>query len=187
METDASDDGWGAVLYQIIDGEKRTIKMWSKQWKTEAWLRKPPYHREAKAWMNGLTLTIPYALYNKHPVQCFTDHTPLTWIKHTSGKGPVSQFIIDNSSVIDYEMHYIKGPENIVADSLSRFPMIGPSRLRREGVTEAVDIVLAALTGTDVCTDKIWFYAGKDTKHLASRIYDWRDTLRREYPPQTSS
>ena len=48
LETDASDDGWGAVLYQMIDGEKRTIKMWSKQWKTEAWLRKPPYHRERR-------------------------------------------------------------------------------------------------------------------------------------------
>ena len=36
LETDGRDDGWGAVLYQIVDGEKRIIKMWSKQWKTEA-------------------------------------------------------------------------------------------------------------------------------------------------------
>ena len=183
LETDASDDGWGAVLYQIVDGEKRTIKMWSKQWKTEAWLRKPPYHREAKAWMNGLTLTIPFALYNKHPVHCYTDHTPLTWIKHTSGKGPVSQFIVDNLSVIDYVMHYLEGPENVVADSLSRFPMIGPSELRREGVSEALNILLAAITGTNVDTDKIWFYAGKDTRHLVSNLYDWRDNIRKEYPP----
>jgi len=183
LETDASDDGWGAVLFQKVDGKRRTIKMWSRQWKTEAWLRKPPYHREAKAWMNGLTLTIPYALYNKHPVQCYTDHTPLTWIKYTSGKGPVSQFIIDNLSVIDYEMHYLKGEENEVADGLSRFPMIGPSVLRREGVEEALNIVLAAMIGTDVPTDKIWFYANKDTKHLVSTIYDWRDQVRKEFPP----
>ncbi len=117
--------------------------------------------------MNGLTLTIPYALYNKHPVQCWTDHTPLTWIKHTSGKGPVSQFIIDNLSIIDYDMYYIKGEDNIIADSLSRFPMLGPSKLRRAGLGEAVNIMLASLTGTSVDTDRIWFYAGKDTKYTS--------------------
>ena len=41
LETDASNDGWGAVLYQRIDGVKRIIKMWSKAWKTEAWKKKP--------------------------------------------------------------------------------------------------------------------------------------------------
>ena len=185
LETDASVDGWGAVLYQKINGERRVIKMWSKQWKTEAWVKKPPYHREAKAWMNGLTLTIPYALYNKHPVECWTDHTPLTWIKHTSGKGPVSQFIIDMLSIIDYEMHYIKGPENIVADALSRFPMLGPSTLRREGAAEALSILLASLTGTEVDTTKLWFFAGKDTKHLIADVYDWRDNIKEGLPDKT--
>ena len=52
LETDGSDDGWGAVLYQLIDNEKRIIKMWSKQWKTEAWHKKPPYHREANEGMD---------------------------------------------------------------------------------------------------------------------------------------
>ena len=182
LETDGSEDGWGAILYQVINEEKRVIKMWSRRWKTEAWIKKPPYHREAKAWMNGLTLAIPYALYNKHPVQCYTDHTPLTWIKHTSGKGPVSQFIVDNLSVVDYEMHYIKGPDNIVADGLSRFPLLGPSVLRREGLSEALEILLAALTGTNVSTDKVWFYTGKDTKHMVADLYDWRDQVRKDFP-----
>lgn len=174
LETDASIDGWGAILYQMINGEKRVIKMWSKAWKTEAWTRKPTYHREAKAWMNGLTLTIPYATHNKYPVECWTDHTPLTWVKHTSGKGPVSQFIIDTLSTIDYNMNYIKGPDNVPADTLSRFPLLGPSRLRQSGVKEATDIILSALTGTNVDVHKIWFHAGKDTKHLVTDVYDWR-------------
>ena len=177
LETDGSEDGWGAVLYQNIDEEKRVIKMWSKQWKTEAWAKKPPYHREAKAWMNGLTLTLPYAMRNKHPVHCWTDHTPLTWIKHTSGKGPVSQFIIDMLSVIDYEMHYIKGEDNKIADSLSRFPMLGPSKLNRTGIREATNVLLSALTGTNIDTDKLWFHVGKDTKHVVANVYDWRHGL----------
>ena len=174
LETDASVDGWGAILYQKIDGKKRVIKMWSKAWETEAWIRKPTYHREAKAWMNGLTLTIPYATHNQFPVECWTDHTPLTWVKHTSGKGPVSQFIIDTLSVIDYNMNYIKGPKNVPADTLSRFPLLGPARLRQAGIKEAVDILLAALVETDVNLHKIWFHAGKSTKHLAADVYDWR-------------
>jgi len=174
LETDASVDGWGAILYQMINGEKRVIKMWSKAWKTEAWTRKPTYHREAKAWMNGLTLTIPYATHNKYPVECWTDHTPLTWVKHTSGKGPVSQFIVDTLSVIDYNMNYIKGPENIPADTLSRFPLLGPSKLRRSGIKEATDILLSALVETDVNVHKVWFHAGKATPHLVADVYDWR-------------
>ena len=174
LETDGSADGWGAVLFQIINGEKRIIKMWSKQWKTEAWAKKPTYHREAKAWMNGLTLTVPYALQNKFPVKCWTDHTPLTWIKHTSGKGPVSQFIVDMLSIIDYEMNYIRGEDNKTADALSRFPLLGPARLHQHGTRKAVNILLAALVSSDANPHKLWFDTGKDTQHLVSDVYDWR-------------
>ena len=173
LETDGSDDGWGAVLYQLIDGEKRIIKMWSKQWKTEAWHKKPPYHREAKAWMNGMTLALPYAMCNPFPLQCWTDHSPLTWVKHTSGKGPVSQFIIDTLSLVDYEMNYLKGEDNVIADGLSRFPMLGPQKLRRTGLSNALDVLLATLLTTKVDTSKIWFDARRDTKFLLPNIFDW--------------
>ena len=185
LETDGSEDGWGAVLYQTIENEKRVIKMWSKQWKTEAWQKKPPYHREAKAWMNALTLTIPYALQNNFPVECWTDHTPLTWIKHTSGKGPVSQFIIDTLSVVDYKMHYIKGPENKIADSLSRFPMLGPGKLHQKGVAEALNILLSALVGSDADPRRIWFYTGKDTPFMVPTLYDWRQESMKGAPAAT--
>ena len=60
--------------------------------------------------MNGMTLTmVAYALCNPFPIQCWTDHIPLTWVKHTSRKGSVSQFIIDTLLQVDYEMNYIKG------------------------------------------------------------------------------
>ena len=185
LETDGSDDGWGAVLFQMVEGERRVIKMWSKKWATEAWHKKPPYHREAKAWMNGMELTIPYALFNQHPVECYTDHSPLQWIKHTSGKGPVSQFIIDKLSVVDYNMHYIKGPDNEIADALSRFPMLGPRTLTRSGLKESLSILLAALVDSyPLDATKIWFDAGKDTAFLSDLIYDWRNTV--HHIPRTS-
>ena len=144
--------------------------MWSKKWPTEAWQKRPPYHREAKAWMNGMELTIPYAMCNPHVVECYTDHSPLTWVKHTSGKGPISQFILDKLSVIDYNMHYIKGKDNVTADSLSRFPMLGPKTLIREGIKHAIDLLLAQLVNTPIDTTKIWFDARKDSRHLVHEI-----------------
>ena len=178
LETDGSDDGWGAVLFQIVEGERRVIKMWSKKWDTEAWQKKPPYHREAKAWMNGMELSQIYILFNKHPIECYTDHSPLTWVKHTSGKGPVSQFIIDKLSVIDYNMHYIKGPDNVVADGLSRFPMLGPRTLTRTGLKRSVDVLLAALVSTyPLNATRVWLDAGKDTVFISDEVYEWRDTV----------
>ena len=49
--------------------------------------------------------------------ECWTDHSPLTWVKHTSGKVPVSQFIIDTLSMVDYEMNYFQGKDNVIRDS----------------------------------------------------------------------
>ena len=123
--------------------------------------------------MNGMTLTMPYAACNPFPVQCWTDHNPLTWVKHTSGKGPVSQFIIDTLSQVDYEMNYFKGEQNEVADALSRFPMLGPQKLVRSGLANALDVLLSTILQSDLDTSKIWFDAQKDTKFLLPTIYDW--------------
>ena len=71
-------------------------------------------------------------------------------------------------------MNYIKGPVNVPADTLSRFPLLGPAKLCQSGLKEAVDILLAALVETDVDTHKIWFHAGKSTQHLVTDVYDWR-------------
>ena len=175
LETDGSDDGWGAVLFQMVEDERRVIKMWSRRWATEAWQKKPPYHREAKAWMNGMELTQPFALFNKYPVECYTDHSPLQWIKHTSGKGPVSQFIIDKLSIMDYNMHYIRGPDNVVADALSRYPMLGPRTLMRSGLKRSLDVLLAALVNSyPIDATRIWFDAGKDSVFLSEEVYEWR-------------
>ncbi len=177
LETDGSDDGWGAVLFQLVEGERKVIKMWSKKWDTDAWRKKPPYHREAKAWMNGMELALPYSMCNQFPIECYTDHSPLTWVKHTSGKGPVSQFIIDKLSLVDYNMHYLKGEANIVADALSRFPMLGPRTLTRTGIKNSLHVLLSALVDTDLDVSKLWFDARKDTRHLIADVTEWRDTV----------
>ena len=70
---------------------------------------------------------------NPFPLQCWTDYSPLTWVKHTSG--PVSQFIIDMLSQVDYEMNYLEGEDNVIADGLSRFPMLQAAVNKAEKIT----------------------------------------------------
>ena len=125
-------------------------------------------------------MTIPFGMMSKFTVKCFTDHSPLTWVKHTSGKGPVSQFVLDNLSIIDYDIYYIKGPDNETADALSRYPMLGPQTLTQQGRKAALHTLLTALVGSNVNTNKLWFYAQKDTNKLLIDTGPRTDTLQKE-------
>ena len=172
LETDGSDDGWGAILYQMIKGERRVICMWSKQW-SASMRRMPAYYRETKAWMLGVEKARIYADYNHHPLVCWTDHIPLTYLKHTSGKGPVSQFHLDHLSSIDYVIKYRKGTE-IGADHVSRFPLLGPRHMGPGGRKKAVEILILNLPAEFRPQGKIWVYAGKETGEAKGAIRAWR-------------
>ena len=164
LETDGSDDGWGAILLQQ-DGDKReVIGMWSGQWKTVAMRKAPPYYKETKAWMMGLEKAHVYADAHPLPIKCVTDHIPLTWIKNTSGKGPVSQFVLDNLSKLDYEIVYRPGNLLVQADAVSRYPCLGPRVLSDEGKMAALETLFEALPDQWKLQGRTWIYTGKDTK-----------------------
>ena len=172
LETDSSDDGWGAILYQMIDGQRRVICMWSKQW-PEAMRRMPAYYRETKAWMMGMEQARVYADYNQLPLLCWTDHMPLTYIKNTSGKGAVSQFHLDNLSSMDYVIKYRKGVE-IGADHVSRFPLLGPQELSNTGKKRAAQALLTNLPSNYIPQGRLWVYAGKDSEDIRAVAEEWR-------------
>ena len=177
LETDGSDDGWGAILLQVDQGKRQVIKMWSKQWKTLHMRRAPPYYKETKAWMNGLENSRIYADYSPFPVQCITDHIPLTYVKNTSGKGPVSQFILDNLSSLDYTITYRPGGKLVEADSVSRFPCIGPKTLATDGVIESYNILLDSLPQNWTSEGKVWVYAQSETDIIQQEVRRWMATL----------
>lgn len=124
LDTDASDDGWGGCLYQNLPSGRAVIKQWSKQW-GPTMAKAPPYHKEAAAWMSSVGLARVYAHGSPFPLHTFTDHRPLTFVRNTSGKGPVSQFVIDHLSDIDYIIEYKRGPDNTEADA-AQIPMPRP-------------------------------------------------------------
>ena len=177
LETDGSDDGWGAILLQESEGKRRVIKMWSKQWKTLHMRRAPPYYKETKAWMNGLENSRIYADYSPFPIKCVTDHIPLTYIKNTSGKGPVSQFVLDNLSSLDYTITYRQGSKLVEADAVSRFPCIGPKTLATDGVIKSFDILLSSLPLQWTSDGKIWVYAQSETEIIQQEVRHWMSLL----------
>jgi transposase InsO family protein len=180
LETDGSDDGWGAILLQIIKGMRRVIKMWSKQWKTLHMKRSPPYYKETAAWMNGLEKSRIYIDYSQFPVKCITDHIPLTYVKNTSGKGPVSQFVLDNLSSLDYTIEYREGSKLVEADGVSRFPCLGPRELSPDGVKEAFNILLASLPNKWTSKGRVWVHAQKETEIIQQLVREWLSLMTRD-------
>ncbi len=49
-----------------------------------------------------MELAKPHAIQSNFDLITDTDHSPLTCVKYTSERDPVSQFVIDNLSTIDY-------------------------------------------------------------------------------------
>ena len=180
LETDGSDDGWGAILLQEVDGERKVIQMWSKQWKTVQMRKSPPYYKECAAFMRGLELARIYADAHPLPVRCITDHIPLTWVKHTSGKGPVSQFVLDNLGKLEYTIEYRRGEELVQADAVSRFPCLGPRTLAPEGLVEAVKVLLRAMPADWDVPGRLWTHAGKETKPVRDLVCTYQDLLPRK-------
>ena len=104
---DASDDGKGVQLYQLIDpsapdmiANRATIAYYSKVW-SNSMAKRPPYYKEADILITALNLAQPYADASPFPNTAYTDHAPLQWIK-TAAKGPVMGWHIENLNGMDY-------------------------------------------------------------------------------------
>jgi hypothetical protein len=147
---DASNDGKGVQLYQLIDpsapdviANRATIAYYSKVW-SNLMAKRPPYYKEVDVLITALTLARPYADASPFPITAYTDHAPLQWIK-TAAKGPVTGWRIENLNGMDYVVRYRPGPLNGVPDALLCYPFLGPKRLKRTETENALDVLLEAL------------------------------------------
>ena len=174
LETDGSDDGWGVTLIQIIGGERRVIDMWSGQWKT---VTMSPYYKETKTWMMGLEKVRMYTEVYLQPIRCVTDHIPLTWIKNTSGKGSVSQFVMDNLSRIDYEITYRPDKRLVEADVVSRYPCLGSRVFSGEDKMTAIETLFATLSKQWKLKGRTWIYTDRDTMLVREIMLNYQVNL----------
>jgi len=120
IQTDASDVGLGATLFQKIDGLERTIAFSSRT--LHANERKfSATEKECLAVLYALRKYRPYI--EGYKVKVITDHQALKWLHNLkSPSGRLTRWVMEMQQY-DFEVEYRKGAMNRVADALSRTPM----------------------------------------------------------------
>ena len=135
LRCDASDHAIGAVLSQIIDGKERPVGFYSRKL-TSSQLNWAPKEKEMYAVVAALLKWS--GVINFQPVLITTDHRALEhWVtEHVeTPSGPRGRRARWHQilSQFDLEIRYIPGPDNVVADAMSRWAY--PASSAREDVS----------------------------------------------------
>ena len=148
--TDASEDGYGYVIYQLKDTStpdvrenRAVLKYASKAW-SSALRHRPPYYQEGFAFVEGAADAKYYAVASPFTLGMRTDHKPLKWMK-TCSKGPLNMWRVSKIGDLDYEIIHRDGKDNDDADTVSRHPMLGARSLLRVGGDVAMHELLKSL------------------------------------------
>jgi hypothetical protein len=135
LETDASNVGVSAVLFQMQENRKRPIQF-SSRTLSKAELNYSVTDKEGLAIIFGLNKFYEY-LYGYPKFKICTDHKPIVSI--FGENNPIPHVISPRRlrwanflSAFDYEIDYIKGEDNMFADHLSRHPVTTPEDQSKE-------------------------------------------------------
>jgi hypothetical protein len=116
LHTDASDYGIGAYLFQMVDGDERPVALFSKSLVKEQ-LRWSVPEKECFAIVAALEKFRHLIQHVRFILR--TDHKNLTYI-NLGGSPKVYRWKLAIQEY-DFDIEYIKGADNIVADGMSRF------------------------------------------------------------------
>ena len=148
VSTDASDTGLGAVLSQ----EGHVVEYASRRL-SRAEVNYSATDRELLAIVWAVEKWRQYLFGHRFAV--FTDHRPLTYLQSLKEpKGRMARWI-SKLQEYDFSLSYKPGPDNVVADCLSRVPDVlrsDSTPLSHESLPEAMDCVSALMFSEDLKT-----------------------------------
>lgn len=146
VETDASNQGLGAVLYQQQKGEKRVIAYASRRLRNAE--RNDRNYSSMKVELLALKWAISekfrgYLLGSKFTV--LTDNNPLCHL-NTARLGALEQRWMAQLAVFDFDVQYRPGRSNRAADALSRHPFAGehepmPADMEYDGCVAICNVI----------------------------------------------
>ena len=135
--SDACDIGLGAYISQKLKKIERPIAFWSRKLHG-AELDYATGEKELMAIVLGIEYFKQY-LYGRRFMVC-TDHRPLSWLRdHATPSCRLARWLIKVRQ-FDFEIRFISGVDNVVADALSRF-FLFDERAGRERVPDPGIIV----------------------------------------------
>ncbi|MEE8207366.1 MAG: RNase H-like domain-containing protein, partial [Nitrosomonadaceae bacterium] len=119
LHTDSSEDGLGAILYQIQGGIKRVVSYASRSVsKSES--RYPPHKLEFLALKWAVTEKFNEYLYGGNVFDVYTDNNPLTYVLTTAKLDACGHRWVASLANYNFNLHYKPGVHNADADAMSR-------------------------------------------------------------------
>uniref|UniRef100_A0A3B3RCA1 Gypsy retrotransposon integrase-like protein 1 n=1 Tax=Paramormyrops kingsleyae TaxID=1676925 RepID=A0A3B3RCA1_9TELE len=158
LSVDASLDGLGAVLSQLPVGENkaRPIAFASKAL-SKPQQKYPAYRLEFMALKWSIAEKFSHWLKGHH-FTVWTDNNPLTHILTKPKLDAYEQRWVSKLSSYNFDLRYIPGPKNIVADALSRDPFT--SRVSQRLIQEPYDSLVQEAEGAAAQEVQDTFRAG---------------------------
>ena len=156
-----------------MKSENKNIIMYvSEPWRGSM-IDRPIYYKEARALVIVVSKCRPIIECSPHTVTVRTDHAPLRWIQHAR-RGPLAAWRVEELSGIDYEVEYISGSKNCLADALSRFPVVAHQAPTLEGLDAMLQSILSSIDAPWRLARTFWVWFDRDTTTLARQVQTWR-------------